>query len=265
MAQPADLGLVCVSHRRHRYDVLDRQPTCYALLMVFDPSRDIEAVCHALERVYGNPSHGNKSDPLDELVYIILSTRTRDASYRRRYDELKAAFPSWDAVSPRDQARIEAILQPGGLAMLKAAVIVEILNVLRDRFGSTTLEPLRCMPDADVEQLLVSLPGVSTKVAKCVMMYSMDRQVLPVDVHVHRVAARLGFSVKRRPDTSQELIEGAVPRQLRYGFHINAVAHGRAVCLSRAPRCEMCCISQWCDYLQTRKDRECSQTATGVQ
>lgn len=233
--------------------------------MVFEPSRDIEAVCSALERAYGNPSHGNKPDPLDELVYIILSTRTRDASYRLRFDQLKAAFPRWDAVSPRDQPRIEAILQPGGLAMLKSAIIVEILTALRVRFGSPTLEPLRSMPDADAEQLLIDLPGVSAKVARCVMMYSLGRQVLPVDVHVHRVATRLGFKVKRRPDTSQELIEEAVPPPLRYGFHVNSVAHGRSVCVPRVPRCDMCCISLWCDYFQIRRDRACSRTATGAQ
>lgn len=62
---------------------------------------------------------------------------------------------------------------------------------------------------------LVSLPGVSKKVAKCVLMYSLGRSVLPVDVRVHRVAARLGLPAKRRPDTSQDAIEGAVPEELR--------------------------------------------------
>lgn len=107
------------------------------------------------------------------------------------------------------------------------------------------------MADAEAEHLLTSLPGVGPKVAKCVLMYALDRDVLPVDVHVHRLATRLGFRTKKRPDTSQELIESAVPRELRYSFHVNAVAHGRTVCLSQRPLCDVCPISKWCHYYHT--------------
>jgi endonuclease III len=106
----------------------------------------------------------------------------------------------------------------------------------------------------EAEEFLTSLPGVGLKVAKCVLMYSLKRDVLPVDVHVHRVATRLGFRSKKRPDTSQALIEGAVPPHLRYSFHVNAIAHGRTVCLPRNPRCGICPLSAWCDYYQKVKE-----------
>src|ERR1700686_1491233 len=41
-------------------------------------TRDIRKISGVLERVYGNPRHGNPRRPLDDLIYIILSTRTRD-------------------------------------------------------------------------------------------------------------------------------------------------------------------------------------------
>jgi len=109
------------------------------------------------------------------------------------------------------------------------------------------------MTDDDAERLLTTLPGVGKKVAKCVLMYSLDRQVLPVDVHTHRVAVRLGLAAKRRPDTSQDLIEAQVPPPLRYGFHVNAIAHGRSVCLPRKPMCEVCVLRQYCPYPKKRK------------
>lgn len=103
------------------------------------------------------------------------------------------------------------------------------------------------MGDAEAEAFLTSLPGVGPKVAKCVLMYSLDRKVLPVDVHVHRVARRLGFATKKRPDTSQDLIEAEIPSNLRYGFHVNAVAHGRKVCKSE-PLCDRCPLVSICRY-----------------
>jgi endonuclease III len=207
---------------------------------------EIGKICRALEREYRSPRHGNKANPLDELVYIILSTRTHDRSFRRIYRELKGNFGSWNNIGAKDRSTVERILRPGGLSALKADQIVGILDKIRRRAGSTTLSSLRGLPTERVEEFLTSLPGVSKKVAKCVAMYSLGRPVLPVDVHVHRVSSRVGLSVKKRPDTSQDLIEAAVPPKMRYGFHVNAVAHGRSTCLPRNPSCISCCIRSFC-------------------
>jgi endonuclease III len=219
----------------------------------FVPSTsDIHKISDVLERVYKNPRHGNPRRPLDDLIYIILSTRTRDLKFRKTFKKLKKAFPTWDLVRSRKRSMLERILIPGGLGRLKAAQIIDIAAALRRRFGRATLAPLVKMADVEAERLLTSLPGVGPKVAKCVLMYALDRNVLPVDVHVHRLATRLGFRTKKRPDTSQELIESAVPPKLRYSFHVNAVAHGRSVCLSQRPRCDICPISKWCRYYLIR-------------
>lgn len=206
----------------------------------------VRAVCRELERTYGNPRHGNRSNPLDELVFIILSNRTTPRTHSMVYAALKAEFPSWESVRAADRRTIRRILDPAGLARLRAEQIVRIIGNLRHAFGRATLAPLRAMSDADAEAFLTALPGVGRKVAKCVLMYSLGRQVLPVDVHVHRIAKRLGLQAKNRPDTSQDLIEAAVPPPLRYGFHVNAVAHGRATCRSVKPECSECCIARWC-------------------
>jgi len=212
------------------------------------PSLHVRGICAALAAQYGNPRHGNKSNPLDELAYIILSTRTRNETFRDTYLQVKRAFPRWHDLRPGDLSRLSQILIPAGLGNLKARQLLEIAERLRKDFGRATLSPLKDLSDADAEAYLTSLPGVGSKVAKCVLMYSMGRHVLPVDAHVHRLASRLGFRTKRRPDTSQELIENAVPPRLRYGFHVNAVAHGRTVCLPQRPRCGSCCVARWCQY-----------------
>jgi endonuclease III len=215
-------------------------------------TQDILKISDMLERTYKNPRHGNPRRPLDDLIYIILSTRTRDLKFRTTFRNLKKVFPTWDLIRLRKRSTLERILIPAGLGRLKAAQIIEIIAALRRRFGRATLAPLVKMTDSEAEHLLTSLPGVGPKIAKCVLMYALDRDVLPVDVHVHRLATRLGFQTKKRPDTSQELIESAVPPKLRYSFHVNAVAHGRTVCMSQRPRCDICPISKWCHYYLIR-------------
>jgi len=212
-----------------------------------DPT-NLHRIVARLRTVYGNPRHGNPRNPLDDLIYIILSTRTRDSSFVSTFRAVKRAFPTWNRLFPKDRRKLERMLIPGGLGRLKARQVVAILAELRRRFGSATLAPLKRMSNREAEAFLTALPGVGPKIAKCVLMYTLNRRVLPVDVHVHRVATRLGFKTKKRPDTSQELIESAVSPELRYSFHVNAISLGRSVCLARNPKCDVCPISGWCQY-----------------
>lgn len=53
---------------------------------------NIPKVCRALEHEYGNPRHGNKSNPLDELIYIVVSTRTQDWNFRERIRGSSGSF-----------------------------------------------------------------------------------------------------------------------------------------------------------------------------
>lgn len=208
----------------------------------------VDRVCEALEQQYDSPRHGNKKNPLDELVYIVISNKTQPGAVQTAYRRLKRKFPSWNSIDSTSAGEVERILRPAGLNRKKAAQIIAIVLLLKQEFGRATLSPLRRLTDQQSEAFLKSLPGVSAKVAKCVLMYSFGRTVLPVDIHVHRVAKRLGFRTKKRPDTSQDLIERAVPPELRYSVHVNFLAHGRAVCRSRLPKCGDCCINRYCAY-----------------
>ncbi len=216
----------------------------------------IYRIVKMLAALYGNPRHGNKLNPLDKLIYIILSNRTQPSAHRTVYRALNRAYRSWSLLRLNQLDNVEAILRPGGFSHLRSAQIVHILEHVRARFGRTTLSPLRRMTDPQAEDFLMSLPGVSKKVAKCVLMYSLQRQVLPVDVHVHRLTTRLGISTKKRPDTSQDIIEAAVLPGLRYDFHVNAIAHGRVVCLPRSPKCHACTIELYCGKIDVAQTGE---------
>ena len=205
-------------------------------------------VCTILEATYGSPRHGNPTDPFDDLIYILLSNRTAPNVSKHVYDQLMARFPSREALREATEAELGAVLAPAGLANKRTAKIRGIIARLDADFGTLSLEPIRSWQEDRAEAYLTSLPGVSLKVAKCVLLYGMNRQVLPVDVHVHRVARRLGWISHKRADQSHETLEKLVPPDLRYGFHVNALAHGRAVCRPVLPRCGECTVRSLCDY-----------------
>ena len=50
--------------------------------------RNIETIFDIFEALYKSPDHRNKSNPLDELIYIHLSKKTNESGYTQTYDKL---------------------------------------------------------------------------------------------------------------------------------------------------------------------------------
>lgn len=145
-----------------------------------------------------------------------------------------------------DVRRIAALIKDAGLSRQKAPRLKRIAQQLERDFGRVTLRPLHKADDAQVESYLTSLPGVGTKTAKCVMMYSMGRDVLPVDTHVARVARRLRLVEPRDKSDLHEHLEKVVRPKDRYAFHVGAVMLGRSVCKAVHPRCGGCSLRAIC-------------------
>jgi endonuclease III len=192
--------------------------------------------------------HGNKSDPLDELIYIILSQMTTAPSFGRVFDRLQAALGDWSRLLDLPQADLAELISDAGLSRQRSARLKSIAFRLASDFGRVTLHPLNEMTDELAESFLVSLPGVGLKTAKCVLMYSLGRRVLPVDTHVARVSRRLGLlpPEARTPIAVHRHLESMVPPRLRYSFHVNAIALGREACRAPSPRCYDCALVRIC-------------------
>ncbi|MBS1801230.1 MAG: endonuclease III [Acidobacteria bacterium] len=215
-----------------------------------------------LHETYGSPHHNNKSDPLDELVFILLSQMTTSPSFERVYDRLKERAPEWEDVRRMQLRRLRSLIKDAGLSNQKAPRIKAILDRVYEDFHEVTLEPITRWSTRRAETYLTSLPGVQTKTAKCVLMYSLKRPVLPVDTHVWRVAMRLGLiPAETRRDMAHEQLETVIAPRLRYGFHVNAISHGRELCRALAPKCGACPLTQVCNFYQERRLVGCDAPA----
>src|SRR5262247_2022305 len=94
-----------------------------------------ELVERRLRRLYGQPRHHNKNDPLSELVFILLSTQTREAEYRRTFSVLWRTYRSWDRVRRADPSELEALIRYGGFARRKVALLQRLLERVRSDHG----------------------------------------------------------------------------------------------------------------------------------
>ena len=208
----------------------------------------VEEITEALVQRFGRPALGNKKNPFNELLYIILSSRTSPEVYQDTYRSLRREFKTANSIAEARPEYVAGTIEQGGLHNKKARAITEIASELKETYGRVTLAPLKEMETDEAEKFLTSLPGISTKTARCVLMYALDRPVFPVDVHCRRVAHRLGWTpsdiylTKRQADELQE----GIPEPLRRDLHVGMVLLGRNYCLPKNPRCRECPLLRFC-------------------
>ena len=198
-----------------------------------------------LDTAYGAPEAvlGNQPNALDEAVYIILSFQTDLPRFRHTWQVLRSAFSQWADADRASVEEIADVLRAGGLHRQKAKAIKRLLGAVRDGFGELSLAALRALGDADAERVLTRLPGLSWKGARCVLLYSLRRDVFPVDGNTFRIFRRAGVipgSAVYRRRSLHDALQAAVPADRRLPFHVNLVVHGQRACLPATPRCDTC-------------------------
>lgn len=215
---------------------------------------DVEKVALKLKKEYHDFTHHNKKNPLDELFFILCSIKRSEKVYVKAFKSLKRNFPRYDLLAATSTKKLSRTISWGGLQNQKAAVAKEIIKRLIESFGKPTLAPLEKMSDEGCESYLTSLPGIGKKVARCVMLYSLNMKVFPVDSHCWRISKRLGwikstskhqFCSSRNMDLLQEMI----PSKLRLSLHVNMVSLGRDKCSARLPKCGTCPIARYCQKI----------------
>lgn len=210
-----------------------------------------------LDAAYGAPEAelGNKPDPLDEAIYIILSFQTDLARFSSTWSRLRTAYPSWDVLVQAAASDVARTLRDGGLHWQKTRAIHRPLAEVRRVAGEPSLDLLRTLNDEEAERLLTRLPGLSWKSARCVLLYSLGRDVLPIDSNTFRILKRTGVLPRRavyRRRSLHEAIQAAVPAPRRRALHVNLVVHGQRTCLPRAPQCACCPLNADCPKVGLR-------------
>ncbi len=201
-----------------------------------------------LKKLYGEP-HRARSDAVSQLVGTILSQATTDRQTERSFQELRRRFPTWDQVRDAPASRIAAAIRSSGLSEQKAPRINAALQHITRERGRIDLNFLKRMPPAEARRWLMDIAGVGPKTASIVLLFTFGLPFFPVDTHILRVTKRLGWIPENaNADKAHQLLAALVPPRLYYRLHLNLIAHGRAICQARRPRCEACPLTDLCMY-----------------
>lgn len=219
--------------------------------VVSDPLRvKAEFVYAQLVELFGEPQWKPGDDPVDELIWTILSANTNDTNSGRAFRQLKATFGNdWEVVRVAPLQAIKDAIRTAGMYNQKAPRIVETLRRIKEMEGDYTLDHLATMEVAEALEYLTALPGVGHKTASIVLLFCFNRGSFPVDTHIQRISQRLGISGRRdSPEKIKGIWERLLPAEVFYPLHINLIRHGREICGALHPKCEICPLQSVCDY-----------------
>lgn len=202
-------------------------------------------IADRLIETYGAPTvrHLNA---IENLVLTILSQNTNDTNRDRAFESLMKRFRTFEDVRVASLGDIASAIQIGGLQQQKARSIREALNRIVQTRGRLDLEFLNDLAPHDALRWLLELPGVGSKTAGIVLLFSFDRPVFPADTHIRRVMSRMGL-VPERGDP-HPLLNQLLPADplLMQRLHLLTIRLGRETCRPKKPDCERCPLHSEC-------------------
>jgi endonuclease-3 len=191
-------------------------------------------------------SDSQKKDPFQILISTLLSARTQDATTLVASTRLFAAARTPAAVAKLRVKQIERLIYPVGFYRNKAEFVRAAARTIVDKF--------RGRVPATLEEL-ITLPGVGRKTANLVMILAFQsRDNICVDIHVHRIANRLGWVTTRTPEETEQALYKTVAREWWPMINLYLVTWGQNVCRPIGPRCGECAIIAYCPRIGVRKN-----------
>lgn len=190
----------------------------------------------------------NYENPWQLLVAVVLSAQCTDKRVNLTTPALFAAYPTPQAMAEASAEEIYGYIRSISYPNNKAKHLAALARQLVERFGGEVPSD----PDD-----LQSLQGVGRKTANVVGAVLWGREVMPVDTHVFRVAARIGLSQgAKTPLATERQLERGFPSELLPIAHHWLILHGRYTCLARKPKCEACGLTEVCKYYQQNTKKE---------
>ena len=177
------------------------------------------------------------TDPLQLLIATRLAAQCTDLRVNMVTPALFDRFKTVADFAQADITEVEGYIKSCGLYKTKAKDIVNMCVMLRDRFGGK-------VPDT-IEQL-TTLPGVGRKTANLIIGDIFKKPAVVVDTHCILITGRLGCHTIKDAAKIEKILRDILPPEESNDFCHRLVLHGRAVCDARKPKCDVCCMKEFC-------------------
>jgi len=178
-------------------------------------------------------------NPFTLLVAVVLSAQATDAGVNKATPALFALAGTPEKMAALGETKVRELIKTIGLYRTKAKNVVELSRRLMTEHGGQ-------VPRS--REALEALPGVGRKTANVVLNVAFGEPTIAVDTHIFRVGNRTGIAPGKTPLDVEMKLNEVVPAKYKSRAHHWLILHGRYTCLARKPRCEVCLISDLCQW-----------------
>ncbi len=176
--------------------------------------------------------------PLQLLVATILSAQCTDARVNLTTPALFARYENARAFADADPAELESMIASCGFFRQKGKAIRSMAADLVEHHGGDVPTTMEAM---------TKLAGVGRKTANVVLGNALGIHLgIAVDTHVGRLSRRLSLSTHDDAVKVEADLMKIVPQEEWTDFSHLLIHHGRRVCDSRKPKCEVCELFEHC-------------------
>lgn len=177
------------------------------------------------------------TDPLQLLIATRLSAQCTDARVNMVTPALFERFPTVEDFAAASYDEVSEYIKSCGLFKTKSKDIVEMCKKLLTDFGGEV---------PDTIEALTTLPGVGRKTANLICGDIFGKPAVVVDTHCIRITTRLGLHKLTDQKKIETELRKLLPPDESNDFCHRLVLHGRAVCTARSPKCQNCCMKEFC-------------------
>jgi len=216
---------------------------------------------------YGEPDDPSEMSGTDYLVETILSQNTNDINRDKAFKKLKEKYRNWTEVENAEYEELVDTIRVAGLGPTKAERIQEGLKIIRESKEASdpdkySIEFLKDKSVEEAKKWLTDIPGIGPKTAAVILCFHFKMPIIPVDTHVHRIAQRFELVPEGCTRTrTHEILDEIVPDEIKYGFHISLITHGRETCKAKGHTDDENCFER-CKYYREviKRDKSGEET-----
>ena len=176
-------------------------------------------------------------EPWQLLFSTIMSAQCTDARVNIVSEALFEKYPNLSDFTKISQEELEKEIRSTGFYHNKAKNIIACANMLCEKYDGVV--------PSDIDEL-VKLPGVGRKTANVIRGEIFKIPSVVVDTHVGRIARKLGWSKSEDPKKVEFDLMKIIPEDHWILINLQLIAHGRAVCTARSPKCGECFLAEYC-------------------
>ena len=178
--------------------------------------------------------------PFQAVVAVILSAQCTDERVNKTTPALFERCQTVEDFANIDTQELEELIHPCGFFKNKAKNIKLCAKQVLENFNGQVPNNM---------QDLMNLAGVGRKTANVVLLEVFGiAEGVAVDTHAKRISNLMGLSNQSDPSKIEQDLIHFFPKDTLKDINHLFVWHGRNTCVARNPKCNDCCVKQFCTY-----------------